>query len=62
MKLAISLILLSCIALAEDMIPKKEEVNHCLDPQAAEDNEGLVRKHSTDISLVRLASNAHWLM
>lgn len=53
MKLFIILMLLSSATFAvEDFT----ETNHCLDPQAAKDNEDMVRRHPTDEHLVQLVA------
>lgn len=48
--------MLSHIVSAEEILPKKEEINHCLDQQSAAENESLVRKYPADTTLVRLAA------
>jgi len=56
MKILVLLILLSSIVAAEEMLPEPKEVNQCLEPQAAKENEALVRDHPKDRVLVRLAA------
>jgi hypothetical protein len=48
--------LISSITFADDLLSKQEEVNHCLNPQAAKENEAIVKLYPTDTTLIKLAA------